>query len=77
MSFHSKADGKQLHRCFRFWFMKEDDEAISSLKLQMKTLGDFSFVSDIWTITESRIQEWRSAQAAINSYGYDFMVCSS
>ena len=57
--------------------MKEDDEAISSLKLQMKTFGEFSFVTNIWTITESRTQEWRSAQAAINSYGYDFMVCSS
>ena len=57
--------------------MKEDDEAISSLKLQLKTAGDFSFVENIWIITESSVQEWRSAQAAINYYATDFTVCSS
>ena len=38
-------DGAQLHRCFRFWFMKEDEDAIKSIKLQIR--DDLGFEEEV------------------------------
>ena len=45
MILHQAEDGAQLHRCFRFWFMKEDEDAIKSIKLQIR--DDLGFEEEV------------------------------
>ena len=56
-------DGAKLHRCFRFWFMKEDEDAIKSISLEIR--DDVGYTEPEWIISESRVQEWRSGQVSI------------
>ena len=47
--FTQEEDGTQLNRCFRFWFMKEDEEAIKSIKLQIR--DDEGFTEEVYNYT--------------------------
>ena len=66
-------DGAQLHRCFQFWFMKEDEDAIKSLSLEIRDAQGWT--RQEWIISESRVQEWRSGQVSIVA-DFNFTVIS-
>jgi hypothetical protein len=51
--------------------MKEDDEAVSSLEMQL--LAEDAAPADVWRVKESRPQEWRSGQVSIDTTS-DFTV---
>ena len=54
--------------------MKEDDEAVTSLR--MRVVDEEGGTQDIWTITESRVEEWRSGQVPIVT-SQDFTVSAA
>ena len=54
--------------------MKEDDEAVTSLR--MRVVEQEGGTQDIWTITEPRVEQWRSGQVPIVT-SHDFTVSAA